>query len=505
MNKLIHLPEPTLLFGLGQSIEDPRDGLSLFGPHDSAQTYGVRYGVIGTKTGIRRFVEWVRKIQLPIVDEPPTRLRPPFPGFETAFGIPFDPKPLVEIEFPESDLSRHVYIDDRFKRTYETAGFFTARILEAARTEEQNPEIWFIVAPEDVYKYCRPASNVEHDQRIETEKVIRPAEARGLKQQPSLFDDWNEAAIPYQYDPDFRNQIKGRLLQQQILTQIVRESTLAHREFLNRIGKPTRQLDKLQSEIAWNLGSAIYYKIGGRPWKLNNVRTGVCYVGLAFKRDEKDANPQAACCAAQMFLDSGDGVVFKGNVGPWKTGKRGHFHLTTNAAQQLLVQAIDSYRAKHNGQPPKELFVHGRVRFEDPEWHGFLEAAGSRTNVVGVRITDAEDLRLYREQSSMPVLRGIAWPQNDRFAYLWTRGFTPRLQTYPGKEVPRPLLVEVCRGEAKIETVLADVLALTKLNYNSCRFGDGVPVTLKFADAVGEVLISGPTVPKAPLPFRHYI
>jgi hypothetical protein len=52
---------------------------------------------------------------------------------------------------------------------------------------------------------------------------------------------------------------------------------------------------------------------------LNGVRKGVCYVGLAYKRDEKNADPQAACCAAQMFLDSGDGVVFKGNVGPWMT------------------------------------------------------------------------------------------------------------------------------------------------------------------------------------------
>ncbi len=67
MNKLIHLPEPTLLFGHGQSVEDPRDGLSLFGPFDPAQTFGVRYGVIGTKTGIRRFVEWVEKIQHPVV------------------------------------------------------------------------------------------------------------------------------------------------------------------------------------------------------------------------------------------------------------------------------------------------------------------------------------------------------------------------------------------------------------------------------------------------------
>jgi hypothetical protein len=187
------------------------------------------------------------------------------------------------------------------------------------------------------------------------------------------------------------------------------------------------------------------------------------------------------------------------------TGKRGHFHLKTNAAYELLSQAIESYKAKHDNLPPDELFIHGKIRFDEPEWNGFLEAAGKHTNVVGVKIDDADDFRLYREQGSMPIMRGIAWLQDHRSAYLMSRGFTPRLQTYPGKEVPRPLFVEICRGEAPIETVLQDVLALTKLNYNSCRYADGVPVTLKFADAVGEVLVSGPTVPKAPLPFRHYI
>lgn len=206
-----------------------------------------------------------------------------------------------------------------------------------------------------------------------------------------------------------------------------------------------------------------------------------------------------------MFLDSGDGVVFKGNVGPWMTGKRGHFHLTEEAARELLDQAIQSYRDKHEGKSPSELFIHGKVRFDEPEWKGFLEAAGTETKVVGIRIADAEDFRLYREHGSMPILRGTAYIQNERTAYLWSRGFIPRLQTYPGKEVPRPLFIEICKSDASIETVLQDVLALTKLNYNSCRFADGVPVTLKFADAVGEVLVSGPTVPNAPLPFRHYI
>ena len=505
MRKLIHLPEPTLLFGHGQSVEDPRDGLSLFGPFDPAQTYGIRYGVIGTKTGIQRFADWVERIQHPVVEEKPTRLRPPFPGFEAAFGIPFSPSPLIQVEFQEGDLNKHVHLGDRFKRTYETAGFFTERIAEALRTEDERPDLWFIIATEDVYKYCRPAQTVEKEHRIEAADTMKPGEAHRLTKQPALFGEWNKAAIPYQYDPDFRNQIKGRLLSQKILTQVIRESTLAHREFLNKAGKPTRQLDKLQSEIAWNLGSAIYYKVGGKPWKLNGVRKGVCYVGLAYKRDEKNADPQAACCAAQMFLDSGDGVVFKGDVGPWMTGKRGHFHLKTNAAYELLSQAIESYKAKHDNVPPDELFIHGKIRFDEPEWNGFLEAAGKHTNIVGVKIDDADDFRLYREQGSMPIMRGIAWLQDHRSAYLMSRGFTPRLQTYPGKEVPRPLFVEICRGEAPIETVLQDVLALTKLNYNSCRYADGVPVTLKFADAVGEVLVSGPTVPKAPLPFRHYI
>ncbi|MEK6371252.1 MAG: hypothetical protein AABO58_01015 [Acidobacteriota bacterium] len=67
------------------------------------------------------------------------------------------------------------------------------------------------------------------------------------------------------------------------------------------------------------------------------------------------------------------------------------------------------------------------------------------------------------------------------------------------------MLVEVSRGVAPIETVLADVLALTKLNYNSCVFGDGDPVTLIFADAIGEILTAGPVEGIPPLPFKYYI
>ena len=94
---------------------------------------------------------------------------------------------------------------------------------------------------------------------------------------------------------------------------------------------------------------------------------------------------------------------------------------------------------------------------------------------------------------------------DEKTAHLWTKGFVPRLQTYAGKEVPRPFSIEICRGDSDIVVVLGDIMALTKLNYNTCIYADGPPVTLKFADAVGEILTAGPLGTVPPLSFKFYI
>jgi hypothetical protein len=46
---------------------------------------------------------------------------------------------------------------------------------------------------------------------------------------------------------------------------------------------------------------------------------------------------------------------------------------------------------------------------------------------------------------------------------------------------------------------------MTKLNSNSCIYGDGIPVTLRFANAIGEVLTAGPVGNVEVLPFKHYV
>lgn len=52
---------------------------------------------------------------------------------------------------------------------------------------------------------------------------------------------------------------------------------------------------------------------------------------------------------------------------------------------------------------------------------------------------------------------------------------------------------------------MADVLALSKINFNSCLFNDRFPVTLKFAHAIGEILVAAPIQSEPMLPFKHYI
>ncbi len=127
------------------------------------------------------------------------------------------------------------------------------------------------------------------------------------------------------------------------------------------------------------------------------------------------------------------------------------------------------------------------------------------TNLVGVRIRDAFDVKLFTPVSR-PVLRGTFYQMNCNRGYLWTRGYVPQLRTYSGREIPNALDVHIHRGKSNLAQVVTDIMGLTKVNFNACIFADGYPVTLRFADAVGEILTAAPlSTDLPPLPFRHYI
>src|SRR5512140_1719000 len=114
--RAIHISEPTLLFGLQQLVEDPRDGLTLFGPLDKGAPYGIRWAVVGPPAACERLKRWVASIQHPVIDPVPRASRPFFPGFEAAFRIPWAPDPVYEVDVP--DLPRALGLADRHQRVY---------------------------------------------------------------------------------------------------------------------------------------------------------------------------------------------------------------------------------------------------------------------------------------------------------------------------------------------------------------------------------------------------
>lgn len=317
-----------------------------------------------------------------------------------------------------------------------------------------------------------------------------------LSGQTELFGTFEREQ--YQLSPDFRRQLKARTMQFDIPVQIIRESTL---KLSDEKAFGERGLTRL-SDRMWNLGTALYYKAGGRPWKLHSAREGVCYIGIAFRRASE--GNKTACCAAQMFLDTGDGIVFLGEYGPWYSPENNQFHIERDAATRLLEGILKTY-SELDGKPLTEIFLHCRSSISRVEFEGFGEACPPNCKLVGVRVKqDSYGPRLYRT-GSMPVLRGTFLKLNRRSGFLYASGFKPRLGTYDGWETPVPLRIDIQHGDANIEQVAQDILGLTKLNYNACKLGESQPVTVGFSDAVGEILISNPTVTDRRPNFKFYI
>jgi hypothetical protein len=64
----------------------------------------------------------------------------------------------------------------------------------------------------------------------------------------------------------------------------------------------------------------------------------------------------------------------------------------------------------------------------------------------------------------------------------------PYLKTYPGPRVPTPLEILEIHGDDDIIQVAKEILALTKLNWNSSKFFTKYPITIKFSREVGKIL-----------------
>ncbi len=495
-NSIIYFNEPDLEFRYGQRATTPHDGLALFGPYDAdldSHPSKITHAVIGTHGGNEGFNNWSKLMKQPILSKDDNQLWPSYPGFDVIFSSEWSEKPINSYEIDKDTLSEASRQRDSSKRAYGVVDLYLNEIKKIAKLDEQISVIVCVV-PDEVWLNCRPESRVSNPLGDKLDTKLKKSRQSG-QTELGIFGEYN--LDQYNMSPDFRRQLKARAMEYGIPLQIVRESTLHPND---EIPKGQRRLTPLTDRM-WNISTALYYKAGGKPWRLMTAREGVCYIGITFR---KGNDGDTACCAAQMFLNTGDGIVFLGEYGPWYAEKNNQFHLTRDAAKNLLSGILQTYQ-ELEGKPLTEVFLHSRSDISSEEFEGYKEACPEDVKVVGIRVQpDKSGIRLYRP-GTMPVLRGSFWKLNNNSGLLWGNGFKPRIATYDGWEIPVPLKIDIQHGSSPIERVAQDILGLSKLNYNACRLGESQPVTVGFSDAVGEILISNPTVSNIKHQFKFYI
>jgi hypothetical protein len=209
-----------------------------------------------------------------------------------------------------------------------------------------------------------------------------------------------------------------------------------------------------------------------------------CYVGVAlFRTVHRD---ETATSVAQVYNQRGDGVVVRG--GPaHRSNEDRQLHLSERDAREVLKHPIGAYREEHR-HPPARIIVHKTSVFDRAETDGMLRAAAElgidMCELVG--ITNPA-VRLYRD-GYHPPLRGTLLELARDEAVLYTRGSVEWYGTYPGMYVPRPIALRGAYLERSIREVASEVLALSKMNWNSTRFDGRIPVTLRTARQVADII-----------------
>lgn len=486
------LREPLLQFADNCFSNDPFEGLSLFGAFGS-NSGACRSAVIGTPTAIEKWEKFSTRLNSFVACRNASRLRawPAFPSFEVAFGHEWKP-PVRSYRLDPEEVSQASFLADPHQRASGVVSCYLNEMEKLAKVDE-TPGVVICVVPDEVFKNCRMKSSIPVKDRtfndgLNANELKRIAEEMSAEQ-GLLFPEEDAQVLgaikDFDFSPDFRRQLKAKVIPHAIPIQIIKESTLDVTEDIE-YGEPrTNPL----SDRLWNLGVALAYKNGQKPWKLGEARDGVCYVGIAFKKAQDGARD--ACCAAQMFLDSGDGIVFVGEFGPWYSPEHKQFQLTEQAARNLLKGTLRTYE-EQEGVRLKEIFLHCASNVSEEEIRGFTSAVPNGVKLVICRIRDElSGPRLYR-LGKYPPIRGTFLQRSDKYGLLYTSGFSLAAGTYEGFEVPSPLGISIQHGDADLEIVARDVLSLTKLNYNSCSFGGGKPITIKYSQQIGEILLANP-------------
>jgi len=471
------LPEPVIEFGKTVVGVEPRRGLTAGGPVDGRPGREIRLGFVGTEEDVRHARRWVARFDsfMAAHEGNSARYRD-WPGSERALGCRF----VSDERFVRS-------VDaDKIKAEVERRGSFD-ELLNAFASRIEG---LFIDGGPDAIVVCLPDELA--DLRI-ANPALTPAERNALERLQA--EEENAQLTLFQPTPeelraaeDLRTQaedllfrtyyraLKARLMMHRnaIPIQILRRDTI------------DRPDDEGQSHAtrAWNVAASLYYKSGGIPWRPGTLSSNVCYVGVSFHHLKRRAGSLVYASVAQAFSTDVEPFALKGAMVDHQQRRDRHPYLNPEQARDLISQVLDQYEARA-GVLPDRLVVHKTSAYQPEEEAGFRQGAHGRVPVCDLVWLRSTAFRIVRRGMQEP-WRGTLCTLGEQ-VYLFTSGFIPWWNEYPGPHIPAPIEIGAA-GSTDLRERAREILALSKMNWNSTDGWSRFPITISFAKRVGQLM-----------------
>ena len=485
----------------------------MHGPFDSkdAGPETIRLGIVSSAPGIEDVTVWASYCNEHAIqssnDQP--FLTQTFPGFVKAFNCKLILSPDYNEVLTSGEIARILGVKNPNLRIKRAAEKYASKVQVISRRTSR-PDVIICHEPSEIELKCgagltryeKRSGQLPHKASQEAERIRKKIEGVQLL---APLDEETIDLLESTINQDFRAYLKAKCMETDIPIQILTQSVLEKMFPKETVPAAlfSRRGREDPSTIAWNLATAIYCKADHLPWKVDGLQTGACYVGISFYYDKTSRSRNMNASLAQIFSDTGEGLVVRSDSFKWDAEAPGAPRLDKRNATRLLSEAIEVYKEHHNSQTPNRVVVHKKSRYGPEELDGFLEAISNyevpKYDLVSLS-PDPKDLFLYRNGDN-PILRGTTLKLEDSYL-VYTNGYVPYLNTYPHPRLPRPLDITEHHGDTPSEEVVRELMALTRLNWNSANYSSYWPATLMFSHRVGDIL--GRVHPGAKIQQNYY-
>ncbi len=476
---------------------EPRRGLSLHGPADSDGPRDLRLGFVGSDEDVRATRNWLARFTnfVPAVEANSARYLD-WPGTASALRVRF----IIEERFVRTiDANRLATLLPQVKTR---EGFEDALQLFASRIEglfgDQAPHCIIVCLPDTLadLRIANPALSATEWQALqrlqeeeETEQFalfqpspeeLRAAEELRMQAEDLLFRTFYRA-------------LKARVMAHKnaIPIQIIRRDT---------VDRPDNE-GQSNATRAWNLSVSVYYKSGGLPWRPGGLPANVCFVGVSFHHLKRRSGSLVYASVAQAFSTDVEPFALKGAIVDYDQRRDRQPYLTDDQADSLMADVLNNYESRA-GVLPDRVVVHKTTMYQPEEQRGFRRGTQGRV--------PACDLIWMRNTAFRIVRRGIQEPWRGTLCsvgndtYLFTSGYVPWWKEYPGPHIPAPIEVGA-EGGGDLRERAKEILALTKMNWNSTEGVSRYPITLTFAKRVGQTMSELPEGQDPNPSYRFYM